>query len=98
LCGILSGTKSYGAETLTIVEADPDHDAGDPKEKMIRYNRDPSWDSEIAEFADCILCGRPVESGNSDDAFRTMRLVFQIYFADAAWRDAYQIPDPFSDE
>jgi predicted dehydrogenase len=98
LGGILSGTKSYGAETLTIVEADPDSDAGDPREKMIRYNRDPSWDSEIAEFADCILSDRPIESGNSDDALRTMQLVFQIYFADPAWRDTYHIPDPFSDE
>ena len=31
LGGILSGTKSYGSETLTIVWADPENDYGDPK-------------------------------------------------------------------
>ena len=42
LAGILSGSKSYGAETLTVVRADPDTDTGDPMEVMTRFNRDPS--------------------------------------------------------
>lgn len=94
LGGILSGTKSYGAETLTVVRADPDNDRGDPKEQITRYNCDPSWDEEINVFADCVLNGRPVQSGTSDDALRTMQLVFKIYHADAAWRETYNIPDP----
>lgn len=94
LGGILSGTKSYGAETLTVVRADPDNDQGDPREQITRYNRDPSWDEEIAAFADCVLNDRPVTSGSSDDALKTMRLVFKIYYADASWRNAYGIGDP----
>lgn len=94
LGGILSGTKSYGAETLTVVRADPDSDGGDPREQITRYNRDPSWDNEIAAFADAILTGGPVQSGTSLDAFRTMQLVFKIYYADPEWRQAYGIPDP----
>ena len=94
LGGILSGTKSYGAETLTVVYADPDNDGGDPKEQTTRYNHDPSWDEEIAAFADAILTGRPVQSGTSDDALRTMQLVFRIYHADPQWRDTYDIRDP----
>jgi predicted dehydrogenase len=94
LGGILSGTKSYGAETLTVVRADPENDRGDPKEQITRYNRDPSWDEEINTFADCVLNDKPVPSGTSDDALRTMQLVFRIYYADAAWREAYDIPDP----
>lgn len=94
LGGILSGTKSYGAETLTVVRADPDNDQGDPREQITRYNRDPSWDEEIATFADCVLNDKPVTSGSSDDALRTMRLVFKIYYADASWRNAYGIADP----
>lgn len=94
LGGILSGTKSYGAETLTVVKADPDNDGGDPKEQITRYNRDPSWDKEIFEFADCILNDKPVQSGTSEDALRTMQLVFKIYFADSNWRKAYDIPNP----
>jgi hypothetical protein len=94
LGGILSGSKSYGAETLTVVEADPDNDAGDPREQIIRYNRDPSWDTEIIQFCNYIFEDLPVESGSSVDAFRTMKLVFQIYYADPIWRHKYNIPDP----
>jgi predicted dehydrogenase len=94
LGGILSGTKSYGAETLTVVYADPDSDNGDPKELTTRYNRDPSWDAEIAAFAAAILSGAQVQNGTSIDALRTMQLVFRIYHADPVWRDAYGISDP----
>jgi predicted dehydrogenase len=94
LGGILSGSKSYGAETLSIVTADPDNDNGDPKEQLIRYNRDPSWDDEISAFARTVISGLPVEGGSMDDAFRTMALVYKIYYADPAWRDTYSIPNP----
>lgn len=98
LGGILSGTKSYGAETLTVVQADPDNDGGDPKEQITHYNKDPSWDAEVAAFADCILNNVPVQSGTSEDALRTMQLVYKIYYADAAWRKTYNIPNPDSHE
>jgi predicted dehydrogenase len=94
LGGILSGTKSYGAETLTVVHADPDNDGGDPKEQIIRYNRDLSWDQEIDVFADTILNDRPVQSGSSNDALRTMQLVFKIYYSDPRWRETYGIHNP----
>jgi predicted dehydrogenase len=94
LGGILSGTKSYGAETLTVVRADPDSDQGDPREQVTRYNHDPSWDAEISAFADSILNDRRVQSGTSEDALRTMKLVFKIYYADADWRRKYDIPNP----
>jgi predicted dehydrogenase len=94
LGGILSGTKSYGAETLTVVKADPDNDRGDPREQITRYNQDMSWDDEITAFADCILNGTPVQNGTSEDALRTMQLVFKIYYADPAWRELYDIPNP----
>ena len=94
LGGILSGTKSYGAETLTVVRADPDNDQGDPWEQVTRYNRDPSWDGEISAFALSILNDLPVQSGTSEDALRTMQLVFRIYYADSKWRETYDIPNP----
>lgn len=94
LGGILSGTKSYGAETLTVVRADPDNDNGDPREQTTRYNRDTSWDDEIATFADCVLNDKPITTGNSEEALQTMRLVFKIYYADPQWRTAFDIPNP----
>jgi predicted dehydrogenase len=92
--GILSGTKSYGAETLTVVKADPDNDGGDPSEVLTRYNRDNSWDLELHAFAESILKDGPVQSGTSHDALRTMQLVFKIYYADPRWRQAYGIRNP----
>ena len=94
LGGILSGSKSYGAETLTVVTVDHDNDSGDPKEQITRYNRDPSWDEEISCFADCIINDRPIQSGSSEDALNTMRLVYRIYYADPSWRQTYNIADP----
>ena len=94
LGGIISGTKSYGAETLTVIEADPDNDNGDPKEKIIRYNRDPSWDEEIIVFVNAILNKTPVQSGSSEDALKTMQLVYKIYYSDIKWREKYDIKNP----
>ena len=94
LGGIISGTKSYGAETLTVLEADPDNDNGDPKEKIIRYNRDPSWDEEIMVFVNAILNKTQVQSGSSIDALKTMQLVYKIYYSDIKWREKYDIKNP----
>ena len=94
LGGIISGTKSYGAETLTIVEADPDNDKGNPKEKIIRYNHDPSWDEEIAVFVNAILNKKQIQSGSSEEALKTMQLVYKIYYSDIKWREKYDIQNP----
>jgi predicted dehydrogenase len=90
LAGILSGSKSYGSETLTVVTAGKD-DSGDPKETTTRYNHDPSWGDEIADFADAVLNDRAVTEGSSSDAYRTMELVYRIYCADPEWRDRWQL-------
>lgn len=92
LSGILSGSKSYGAETLTVVWAD-DSDQGDPKEQTTRYNHDPSWCDEIAEFADAILRGGSVQAGSSQDAWRTVELVYRIYCADPEWKARWNLSD-----
>ncbi|PIW30981.1 MAG: oxidoreductase [Rhodospirillales bacterium CG15_BIG_FIL_POST_REV_8_21_14_020_66_15] len=90
LSGILSGSKSYGAETLTVVHAGED-DLGDPKEQVTRYNTDPSWADEIADFADAIRTGRPITEGSSEDALKTMDLVYRIYKADPEWRTRWNL-------
>ena len=94
LGGILTSSKSYGAETLTIAYASPEEDKGDPKEHTIRYNRDSSWEDEVNEFINAILNDYPVISGSSFEALKTMQLVFQIYYADLIWRKKYNIPNP----
>ena len=91
LSGILSGSKSYGAETLTLIWADPDNDGGDPKEQTTRYNEDLSWEREVVEFADTIFNDGSINHGSSDDALKTMQLVYRIYCADDEWRDKYNL-------
>jgi predicted dehydrogenase len=86
LGGILSGSKSYGAETLTVVYADPDKDNGDPREHVTLYNKDRSWDDEVQVFTECILLNNAVTSGTSLDALNTMDLVFRIYNSDKKWK------------
>lgn len=96
LGGILSGSKSYGAETLAVVRVNPDFDNGDPREQLTRYNRDPSWDEEIKEFNLSIINNTPVLRGSPIDALNTMKLVYRIYYADSVWRQTYNISDPDS--
>jgi predicted dehydrogenase len=84
LSGILTNSRSYGAETLTVVYANPD-DSGDPKEQTTRYNQDNSWKKEINEFVSCIINDIQVINGSSAEALKTMELVFSIYSADKSW-------------
>lgn len=97
LSGILSGSKSYGAETLTVLRADPEDDSGDPREQTTRYRHDPSWADEIAEFADAVLRGGKVEAGSSQDAWNTMQLVYRIYCADPDWQARWNLTDSVED-
>jgi len=92
LDGILSGSKSYGTETLTVAYAS-EHDRGDPREVITRYTEDNSWRDEIAEFAEAIRQDRPILEGTSSEALKTMHLVYRIYGADAAWRKRFNIDD-----
>ena len=94
LAGILSGTKSYGAETLTLVKVDHANDNGNPKEQVTFYNNDPSWEAEIDLFAQSIIKDQPVTSGTSLDALNTMKLVYKIYYSDSIWRNKYNIQNP----
>jgi len=94
LGGILSGTKSYGEETLTVVRADPENDFGEPMEQVTQYNNDPSWCAEIDQFIDCIINNKQIINGTSDDALQTMKLVYKIYYSDPLWRKKYDIPNP----
>ena len=92
LAGILSGSKSYGAETLTVAWAHPE-DAGDPKEQTTRYNHDPSWADEIAEFADAVRSGSAIVNGSSLEALKTMEMVYRIYCADPQWKARWGLTD-----
>jgi predicted dehydrogenase len=88
LSGILSGSKSYGAETLTLVRRG-ENDMGNPREETTRYNNDRSWAWEVEEFADAVHGKAAITNGSADDALRTMQLVYRIYCADPEWRERW---------
>jgi len=94
LGGILSSSKSYGSETLTVITADPSSDRGDPRETMTRYNADGSWMSEVMAFQNLVVNDLPVQFGSSEDAIRTLALVYEIYYQDLQWRRKFSIADP----
>lgn len=92
LSGILSGSKSYGSEKMTIAWATQD-DRGDPKEQTTRYNEDNSWAYEIAEFTEAILTDTEIRHGTLQDAWATMSLVYRIYCSDPAWKSRWHLND-----
>jgi len=94
LAGILSGTKSYGDETLTEVRVDHFNGTGTPSETTTKFEVDSSWEAEVDAFTNSVLMDTPIEYGSSADALQTMRLVYKIYYADEAWRKKFNIQDP----
>ena len=93
LFGILSGTRSYGEETLTIGKK-TDSDQGSLEARIIKYLEDTSWQREINEFAEALIGKNSIKLGTSTDALNTMKLVYRIYYADSKWRNKYNIPNP----
>lgn len=91
LQGILSGSKSYGNETLTVAYANPNLDNGLPEEVQTLYNKDPSWEKEVDLFYDLIVGKSQDTSGGSNDALETMKLVYEIYKADKHWSELYDL-------
>jgi predicted dehydrogenase len=79
--GILTGTRSYGDETLTIARKarEGSEYPGAPMEETVYFDEDPSWAVEIETFLACVRSGQPVKSGSSEQALRAMELVYAIY-------------------
>lgn len=86
LAGLLTSTKSYGAETVTVVYP-TEGQFGDPKEITTRFNDDPSWMREVAEFHRAIANPAAWPRASSLEALETMDLIDRIYRADPVWRD-----------
>ena len=89
LGGLLTGSKSYGDEVLTVITSDPVVDKGTPKESTTKYNEDVSWDNEIKYFAHSLEHNTAIERGSIDDAVETMKLIESIYKADPVWKEKY---------
>ena len=89
LSGILSGSKSYGDEKLTIITAKPNEDHGQPIEQVNKFNKDPSWDTEVKRFSEYVRENKKVTSGSIEQATYIMRLIEKIYHSDPVWKKKF---------
>lgn len=89
--GLLSQTGSYGREQLVIGKRQFEDEAlalGNPREEIIHFDRDDSWEREINDFIAAVKEGRPATHGTLEEARRAMELVRDVYkLADRAKRN-----------
>lgn len=92
--GILSSTRSYGDETISVArrQFNEGFAQGKPREEIIYFDTDPSWELEVDEFLHNVIADTPVENGNSEQADKAMRLVFEIYGNDPPLKMTAQSP------
>ena len=84
--GLLSQTGSYGREQLVIGKRQFEGEAlalGNPREEIIHFDRDESWDQEVHEFLIAARERRPATHGTLEAARAVMELI----------RDAYAVGD-----
>ena len=83
--GMPSTSRSYRDEWISHARKHTGFAIGNPPEISTFCNTDPSWELELAEFANCIESGVPIRNGNSNDAYEAMRIVHAIYDSDKAF-------------
>ena len=85
LSGILSSSKTYGNEKIEI----------QPKllknknNKIIKFQKDLSWEREIKEYIDCVRNNKKINNGNIYDAIEVMKMIDAIYKSDSKWRKKF---------
>jgi predicted dehydrogenase len=82
LDGILSGTRSYAPEKLIIGRRefeDITFAMGKPKETIISFENDNSWNLEVEEFINAVNGNGEIKQGTLQDAFETLSLVQKVY-------------------
>ena len=80
--GLLSKSGSYGRETLIIgrkSRLDSGQAVGNPREEVVYFDRDMSWELQVSEMMQCIDEDRPVTDSSTTDALRVMELIDAVY-------------------
>lgn len=80
--GLLTNSRSYGREALVIGRRqidDESHAIGNPREEVVYFDQDLSWQLEIDEFVNAVSEDRSIEVGTSWDALQVMHLIERIY-------------------
>jgi predicted dehydrogenase len=80
--GLLSKTGSYGRETLVIGRKPRRGEtaaAGNPREEVVYFDEDLSWDLQVREMIRCIREDTPVIDSSTLDALRVMEIIDSVY-------------------
>lgn len=94
LSGILSGSKSYGDETMIVTHNNEIDKNNKLHEVVHKFDSDSSWEEEVNLFTNSVLNNSPIINGSLIDAFKTLKLVYKVYYADKHWRKKFQISNP----
>lgn len=80
--GLLSKSGSYGRETL-IIGRKPTREegaaVGNPREEIVYFDKDLSWELQVKELIHCIQNDLPVEDSSTLDAYRVMEIIDKVY-------------------
>jgi predicted dehydrogenase len=80
--GLLSKSGSYGRETLIIGRKPRSNQlaaVGNPREEVVYFDRDLSWELQVRELVQCIREDRPVTDSSTTDALRVMEIIDAVY-------------------
>ena len=80
--GLLSKSGSYGRETLIIGRKHRSGQlaaVGNPREEVVYFDRDLSWELQVKDLVQCIRENRPVTDSSTTDALRVMQIIDTIY-------------------
>lgn len=84
--GLLSKTGSYGRETLIIGRRqfeDESFALGNPREEVVYFDQDLSWEKEVETFIECIKKDKKIEMSSSYDALKVMEIIDTAYKDDS---------------
>jgi predicted dehydrogenase len=80
LNGLLTSSKSYGEEILSIAKNRSAAPAATWEDEICeQYNINNSWRYEMKTFFSAIKEDKPIEIGNSSDALKLMTIIDEIY-------------------
>ena len=82
LDGFITSTKSYGEETLSYYRKDlggRTGKLGKPLEHVLCFDVDESWDFELMDFYNALVCEKKLEQGTVEQATYVMGLIEKIY-------------------
>ena len=80
--GLLSKTGSYGREQLVIGKRQFEDEAmalGNPREEIIHFDRDESWEREVQEFLSAVQEKRRPTHGLLEEAHSVMQVIRDVY-------------------